>query len=330
MKEWDLEDGSISCLGENSGWMELDFTEAQLRVVEVSDGGEIACIPINKVLCIPADKVLVSNVISLDGLWSFHIKGPNVLKLEEWVYKTRDWDAMDKEEVTGAPGQVNSYTTIFEVAKIPDGEIRLVLDDLKQWIPSHVGFLSRKRSLEVYVNDMKAEALKPSFWQEKQFLDVRIDGLLCKGTNRITIHAISLLNPMHSLVEPVYLLGDFMLCDGRIFVNTGKISGYWSENGFPNYSGTGVYAKEFFLDENSQSIERLILELEGVRDGCKVRLNGREDCTRYWPPFTVDITQHVKQGLNTIEIEVFNTLENLYGRNMPQSGLSGGRIIMLR
>ena len=166
-----------------------------------------------------------AEVIILDGMWDFSTKDPNVMKLDEWVYKTRDWHAMDEEGITGTPGQVNSYTAIFEVIELPEGEVRLVLDHLKQWKPSHVGFLSRKRSLEIYINNKKVETLKQSCWQEKQFLEAKAGELLVKNTSKITIHTISHLNPMHSLVEPAYLVGNFMLRMEKISKNSGKISG---------------------------------------------------------------------------------------------------------
>lgn len=322
LKEWDPESGSVVRIGACGDWMEFGFAEAQLRVFEVCESG--------KAPCTSDDKAFVADVTVLDGKWDFSTKEPNVLKLDEWVYKARDWHAMDNEGVTGTPGQVNSYTAIFEVEEIPGGEIRLILDDLKRWIPSYIGFLCRKRSLEIYVNDRKVETFKPSSWQEKQYLEAKIDGIIRKGENKIAIHTISLLNPMHSLVEPVYLLGDFVLLGGKIFRNTGKICGFWSDNGFPYYSGVGVYTKEFVLDEDPEVFKGLVLELDGVKDGCAVRINGQDVCVRYWQPFAANILQYATRGLNLLEIEVFNTLENLYGRNVLQSGLAGAKIKKLR
>jgi hypothetical protein len=321
LNEWNLEDGSVAGTGACSTRTAVDFAEAQMRVFEIC---ECSIVP-----DAPAQKVSITELTIPDNEWTFSIKEPNVLKLDEWTYRTRDWHAMDTEGISGTPGQVNSYTTTFEVENIPEGEIRLILDDLKQWIPSHVGFLTRKRSLEIYINDTKAEALRPSRWQEKQYREVDITGMLVKGKNKVTIHTISLLNPMHSLVEPVYLLGNFMLRDGRISMNTGKIIGYWSENGFPYYSGTGVYACKFELKEDPGTVGELILHLNGVRDGCSVRINNINVCVRYWPPFSMDILKYVKLGINSIEIEVFNTLENLYGRNVLQSGFTGARIMKI-
>lgn len=318
IKEWNLEDGTVYSVGECGDWMELDFAEAQLRVLEVVNSTSIQDIS--------GSNASVVDRIKIEGHWNFSTKEPNVLKLDEWVYKTRDRHAMDMEEVNGTPGQVNSYTAFFEVTEIPEGEMRLVLDDIKQWIPSHVGFLARKRSLEIYVNDKKVDTLKPSNWQERQYLEAGINELIIKGTNRLTIHTISLLNPMHALVEPVYILGNFMLMDGKICRNTGKIDGYWSDNGFPYYSGIGIYARTFVLDKDPKSLKELILELDEVRDGCAVKVNGQEVCVKYWPPFSIDILQYVNQGLNNLEIEVFNTLENLYGRNKLKSGLIRAKI----
>jgi hypothetical protein len=43
--------------------------------------------------------------------------------------------------------------------------------------------------------------------------------------------------------------------------------------------------------------------------------------------FDMEILHYAKQGANLLEIDVFNTLENLYVRNALQSGIAGARII---
>lgn len=324
LHEWNIEDGSITILGENKSEIELELSAAQMRILELWGGEHSACKPSYELPLSP------SAIIPLNGLWEFKTREPNVLKLNEWIYKTRDWEAMEQERIAGVPGQVNSYTAVFEADEIPEGEIIIVLDDLKQWIPSHVGFLTRTRSLEVYLNGSKVETFKQSAWQEKHYQQAHVEGLLKAGVNRLTIHTISLLNPMHSLVEPVYIIGNFAVKAGRLCRSSEKINGYWTDNGYPFYSGIGTYSKEFVLDSEPGRLKAAILKLGRVKDGCAVKLNGKLAGIRYWPLYELDILRFLQEGNNTIEIEVFNTLENLYGKDVLESGLSNAEIEIYR
>jgi alpha-L-rhamnosidase len=260
---------------------------------------------------------------------SFEAVGGNVAILDRWTYVTRDLEAGRQEGII-IPGQVNTYETTFTVEGVI-GRVRFIFDDLEQWVPSHVGFLARKRSTEVYLNGHRLPALKPSTWQDSHYLEADVTGLTVPGENRLRICTISLLNPMHGLTEPVYLLGEFALRDGWARPLPATVDGPWNEAGFPHFSGIGRYV--FWCDLGPERLEgRAKLDCGQVHDSCRVAVNGREMGVRLWPPYQVDVAAALKAGQNEIVVEVANSLANLYAKDAGRtSGLADRpRLVGLR
>jgi hypothetical protein len=56
--------------------------------------------------------------------------------------------------------------------------------------------------------------------------------------------------------------------------------------------------------------KRLILDLGDVRELCRVRLNGVPVATMYSSPYRVDITNFVRVGKNSLEVDVTNLWVN--------------------
>lgn len=86
----------------------------------------------------------------------------------------------------------------------------------------------------------------------------------------------------------------------------------WNEHadtGIRHFSGTATYTKIIQLKRLNPSL-RYIIDLGEVKNTAKVRVNGQE-CAYLWtPPFRADITDALRKGTNTIEIEVTNLWPN--------------------
>ncbi|MBD5313657.1 MAG: DNA-binding protein [Bacteroides sp.] len=75
------------------------------------------------------------------------------------------------------------------------------------------------------------------------------------------------------------------------------------------YSGTAVCSTEFKAPKLPKG-GRVVLNLDGVHDVATVIVNGKE-CGIVWTaPYTVDITDAIKKGKNSLVIEVTNTWAN--------------------
>jgi hypothetical protein len=75
------------------------------------------------------------------------------------------------------------------------------------------------------------------------------------------------------------------------------------------YSGTATYRKPFDLPP-SLSQYRLYLELGEVHDLAIVRINGQDLGTLWNAPWQVELTDAVRPGQNTLEIDVVNCWNN--------------------
>jgi hypothetical protein len=73
------------------------------------------------------------------------------------------------------------------------------------------------------------------------------------------------------------------------------------------YSGSATYSKRFQISDLKSQIH---LDLGTVHAIAKVRLNGKEIATLWKEPYTTDITPALRQGTNTLEIEIINSWHN--------------------
>ena len=112
--------------------------------------------------------------------------------------------------------------------------------------------------------------------------------------------------------------------------------GDWSKAGaLECYSGGTWYRRTVPLTAE-QVRGRVVLDLGDVVATAEVRVNGGVAGIRVAPPWTVDISEHVRAGENRLEILVYNTLANHYltiptrYRGSLRSGLIGPVRLELR
>ena len=77
--------------------------------------------------------------------------------------------------------------------------------------------------------------------------------------------------------------------------------------GIRYFSGTASYRKDFTIEG---PVERTFLSLGDVQNIAEVIVNGKSVCTLWKVPYDVDITDHLKEGANTLEIRVTNLWPN--------------------
>lgn len=87
----------------------------------------------------------------------------------------------------------------------------------------------------------------------------------------------------------------------------------WAEETDPKikyYSGTAVYRATFDFPKTIAANARTWLDLGEVRNVAEVRLNGQLLGTAWTDPFRVEMTGHLREGGNDLEIEVTNLWPN--------------------
>ena len=78
----------------------------------------------------------------------------------------------------------------------------------------------------------------------------------------------------------------------------------WEEMGVESFRGTAVYQQEFTLAAALPQGRRVYLDLGNVHEDACAQLNGTPLEARSWPPYVWDVTQWVKTGANTLQVQV--------------------------
>lgn len=335
LEEWDLETGDI-CLISKKELQHFILAPGQMRIVApklVEDQSRATAIQ-------TGTDILHTSELSPE--WDFELEDPNVLILDRWEVTLNDRQA---RIMASMPGQVNTFrktikveesliealskksTDTVEINNRQKG-VYLVLDDLQQEIQSHIGFLSRRRNVEIFVNGERLPALEPAHWQDRFYSWVDISSYLQGGDNVIEILTFSLLEPMPNFSYPAFLVGEFALTNTEaLTVPVCRLSGYWTDAGYPYLSGKAIYSQSFDwipikAEGNSDEIS-VELQLENIRETARLKLNGKDVGVRLWPPYSWDVSDWIRPGINKIELQVANTLENIYGKSVLASGISG-------
>lgn len=76
-----------------------------------------------------------------------------------------------------------------------------------------------------------------------------------------------------------------------------------------HFSGTMTYTNTFKLPALPAG-KRLVLDLGNPREMARVKVNGKDAGGVWTAPYTLDITDHLRKGKNSIEIEVVNNWAN--------------------
>ena len=279
---------------------------------------------------------------ALDGAWDFAVEPANMLRLspvvrpdpgnrgaaEGWQHDCGDegWLVPEGRRLAepirpaDAPWYWLRARVVCEAGAVPQ---RVVVDN-----PDF---------LEVYVNGKAAQQVagEPVWTEENVWFDV--GGLLVEGENHVHVRArtskyndprIAGIAATTHLLQPVVLLGDFVVeGDERLGPWPGSIraDAPWEEQGLPHFAGVGVYR----LTLRRESQGPTVLHLPACTDAVEVRVNGQSCGVRAWPPYVFDLTEHLRDGDNGLEIRVHNTLGNIiletYGgrtsKLTPTSGL---------
>jgi len=175
----------------------------------------------------------------------------------------------------------------------------------------------------VSMNGKIIDAEAGKWWLDRSFGVYNIGALVQEGENTITVKT----SPMkiHAEVEPVYIAGDFSVEPvSKGFILEAPVSklstGSWISQGMPFYSWGVTYTKEYAVDKPGGKYEVSLKDWKGTV--AEVTVNGESAGVIAFAPYRTDISNHIKQGTNKIEIKIIGSLKNLLGphHNNPQVG----------
>jgi hypothetical protein len=269
----------------------------------------------------------IAQEIALNGEWRVTLLGPNALVLDsaEVQLGVRPWrpaaHVLEIAQSVRSLGEGEPFQARlrFEIERsVPDG-LELVVEPCD--------------GLTLTVNGRPLPE-PDGWWLDPVLQRHRIADLARVGDNLIEIqgHSSAILE-----LEAVYLLGHFTVPvrpTGAEVTRRGSRFAKWRvtpslqplaeelssqhgldlvQRGLPHYVGELRLEQAVELPDHGAS--RLVtLEFDEIQAATAlVEVNGVEVGQLSWPPYRVDITEHLRPGSNTISVRLVTTLRNLLG-----------------
>jgi hypothetical protein len=212
------------------------------------------------------------------------------------------------------PGSLYAMATTFTLEHVPD-DLAIVYEEAAGGPVSIElnGHLIERTPEEEYIWESSNKAIS-------------ISALVRKGQNRLRLEwrqpSFPSLFPSIHGIEPVCLVGRFWVKRGKIVEQQFGIPLIpWSSTGLPNYIGVLTYSASFDLPLKYMG-QQLLLKFDQIYVAAEVKINDKYAGSLLWRPYTLDVTNLLKQGENTIEVTVANTAANLLGEPVA-AGLVG-------
>ncbi|MDQ4100433.1 MAG: hypothetical protein M3121_08035 [Chloroflexota bacterium] len=273
--------------------------------------------------------------ISLEGEWEFQAEDENALPIDRWLATEGSMgvtQALDTSSNDGwlpmVPGaweyQLPSepdqsypidvwYRMTFRADYLPP-VLHLVID----------GFAGA--GWKVFVNGEEAHGTPERSHIDSQMRQLDITSHVRQGQNLVVL-GLTVTGPTDGVLDLLKITGDFSLkqVDDSWHIVSPRTTlrpESWTGQGYPFYSGRGVYRRTLSLPPQAAD-RRIILQPQMADDVLEVVVNGTRAGVRLWTPYHVDITGLVQPGENTVELRVANTLINLLEAVQRHSGLAG-------
>ncbi len=263
-----------------------------------------------------------SITLELIGEWEFAPSdGLNYLRLDMEV------SAGDSGVWHPAPGYIFPRGAGFELDAPYEARAAFNIAELPRRLEMAIDPEEEKT---IMVNGMQLKPDRTEHVWDRTNVVYNIAELVKPGLN--TIHVKGRIPPWgaeHATVFAV-LLGTFGVDAGRVVTalpNTQNVPGSWTEQGFPDLSGTGVYRRVIQLDA-AQAVSKSTLQVGNCRDVVELWCNGVQVGVSLWNPHSFDLSGRLREGANVLELRVTNTLSNLLEKPEP-SGLTGKAVLKI-
>jgi len=272
----------------------------------------------------------VGDISRLPSTWKFTRSEPNVLVMDRISYSLdggATWSAEDSEyrirralaERFGTREALDWQPWVAVRKGLFDGKGGDVI--LRYRFTSEIeGRVNASLVVEnlagarLRVNGSEVSTQDPAWHWDHSFHKVEIGELIRRGGNTVEI---GFDYNFLSEVETAYVVGDFGVRlanprEGVIVDEPGALrDGSWVDQGYPFYSGTMTY--QATLDSPGEGRKTKLRLVNPSAILCKARVNGQEAGKLLWRPWELDITQYLKRGANSLEIDVVSSVQNSLG-----------------
>ena len=275
--------------------------------------------------------------LSLGQNFRFRLENDNVLCISKWKIALEDgtdqepdlyqpdFDDHDWLEVTMGAWEMQLpqerdeetypvtlwYRTTFEMEYLPP-DTRLLID----------GFSGKEYQLFVNGNEVQDKGKRSRL--DAEIKEVNIQPFLKNGRNLVAVKLI-VARRTDGILDLLKIVGEFTLEPTdesyKIVAPKSILSiGDWTTQGYPFYSGTGIYETVIEVPESYLN-GKLFLDVDCGEDVLEVSINDSHATIVPWHPFQIDVSQLFKAGNNKIELKVTNTLINMLEAVQKQSGI---------
>jgi hypothetical protein len=150
-----------------------------------------------------------------------------------------------------------------------------------------------------------------------EVMEILVDGSLRYRSVSESKHAGPVQLALRIEAPLEYRAGDVVPEPVRFECRPGQLPvGDWCAHGLATYSGMAEYRQSLVLDDWPRQ-GRFWLDLGDLAATAEVRWNGILAGVLTVPPWRVDVTELIQAGINTVSIQVANTLANHYSVGIP-------------
>ncbi|MBQ7343285.1 MAG: hypothetical protein IJW53_00805 [Clostridia bacterium] len=215
-------------------------------------------------------------------------------------------------------------------------------------IPSEIFLATETPEIfKISVNGKEIDKTDCGYFRDSAFRKLNIAPYVCEGENVITFESVIEQTPacyehlskswtFESMknclsydmeIEPIYIVGDFGLdfagavsetSDKTFFIDKQPIiaakptrvdAAKLDYSGFAEFAGELTLSREVELDSTDYHV---MLTGRGM-NAIRLSVNGEHVATKLYPPYRVELKDHLKPGKNILEVTVVNNLRNMMG-----------------
>ncbi|MCM8785322.1 MAG: hypothetical protein NC899_03645 [Candidatus Omnitrophica bacterium] len=285
------------------------------------------------------EKKLVKKRIYFDKEWDLE-EFANYFIIDEWLIKKRKKHRMGKipcpiYKIFPELFSNKWKETVF--GKIPIGKVKeekiefetkfKIKDNLKRKVELVIEKSGIIGKFHIYLNGYKLTGFRRKKEYDMFNLVVDITKLIKVGENEIKV--VLYTDKLESGIYcPFILKGVFFVKNGEIIPFEDKLlTGSWTEQGIPYFSGTITYKQKIEIEKNFLNAEKILLNFPKIKDVVEVEINGKKVATLLWHPYTIDIKKYLKEGINNFVFFVTNSNYNTFFKKSIQSGILGSPFI---
>lgn len=262
----------------------------------------------DNVLCISRWKMLVTD----DRQVNDNFADPS-LDDSGWLdVKPGAWELQLPQERDNAKYPVVLwYRTTFTVDSMPD-RLDMLID----------GFSGSDFTLYINGTEINDSGVRSKL--DAEIKEIGIGRYVREGENCVAVRLV-VNKRTNGMLDLLKIIGDFTLHkrDNDYIIggkNNTMTIGDWTKQGYPYYSGTGIYTCEVNIPEKYLE-GKLFLDVDCGEDVLEVSFNGNRSAIQPWHPYRIDISDSVVAGTNTVEMKVTNTLINILEGVEKKSGI---------